>query len=579
MTNALRRAPWLFLLGLTLLVAAMRIEASVRVSVSGVDGEVRDNVLAFIDGDVDLDSELAARFYRDRTRRQIQEALEALGYYQASIALELEPVQGEWALSAEIEPGPRVVVRTLNIRTSGAAAEDEAFERLLERLPLASGQGLDHGDYQSSKRALRNLAIERGYFDYQFSQAELAVDVGGGWADINLELDSGERYTLGEVGFTEVPLRPSFLQRLVPFAPGTPYSVERVASLNQRLLESGYFDDAVVDTRREMTEGQRIPVAADVAMRERNTVSTGLGYSTDEGPRVRLGFTRHYVNDRGHSLSSEVRASAVNQGINARYQIPLRDPLNDNLSVNAGWDNEEVDDQASERYVLGLSRRQEFTSGWIRTQSVRYLDERFSAGEDSGRSALLMPGLSFSRTRSRGGVDPDYGDYQHYSVEGSTRALASDVDVARLRLGNTWLRSIGRSHRFQLRADLGGIATNDFDDVPTSLRFFAGGDQSVRGFSYRSLGPTDGDGEVTGGRYLATGSAEYSYAVRGNWRLALFADAGNAFDNANAIDPEVGTGFGLRWASPVGPLRIDIAWGVSRDDVPVRLHLSVGPPF
>ena len=579
MTNALRRAPWLFLLGLTLLVAAMRIEASVRVSVSGVDGEVRDNVLAFIDGDVDLDSELAARFYRDRTRRQIQEALEALGYYQASIALELEPVQGEWALSAEIEPGPRVVVRTLNIRTTGAAAEDEAFERLLERLPLASGQGLDHGDYQSSKRALRNLAIERGYFDYQFSQAELAVDVGGGWADINLELDSGERYTLGEVGFTEVPLRPSFLQRLVPFAPGTPYSVERVASLNQRLLESGYFDDAVVDTRREMTEGQRIPVAADVAMRERNTVSTGLGYSTDEGPRVRLGFTRHYVNDRGHSLSSEVRASAVNQGINARYQIPLRDPLNDNLSVNAGWDNEEVDDQASERYVLGLSRRQEFTSGWIRTQSVRYLDERFSAGEDSGRSALLMPGLSFSRTRSRGGVDPDYGDYQHYSVEGSTRALASDVDVARLRLGNTWLRSIGRSHRFQLRADLGGIATNDFDDVPTSLRFFAGGDQSVRGFSYRSLGPTDGDGEVTGGRYLATGSAEYSYAVRGNWRLALFADAGNAFDNANAIDPEVGTGFGLRWASPVGPLRIDIAWGVSRDDVPVRLHLSVGPPF
>jgi len=579
LTNALRRTPWLFLLGLTLLVAAMRIEASVRVSVSGVDGEVRDNVLAFIDGDVDLDSELAARFYRDRTRRQIQEALEALGYYQASIALELEPVQGEWALSAEIEPGPRVVVRTLNIRTSGAAAEDEAFERLLERLPLASGQGLDHGDYQSSKRALRNLAIERGYFDYQFSQAELAVDVGGGWADINLELDSGERYTLGEVGFTEVPLRPSFLQRLVPFAPGTPYSVERVASLNQRLLESGYFDDAVVDTRREMTEGQRIPVAADVAMRERNTVSTGLGYSTDEGPRVRLGFTRHYVNDRGHSLSSEVRASAVNQGINARYQIPLRDPLNDNLSVNAGWDNEEVDDQASERYVLGLSRRQEFTSGWIRTQSVRYLDERFSAGEDSGRSALLMPGLSFSRTRSRGGVDPDYGDYQHYSVEGSTRALASDVDVARLRLGNTWLRSIGRSHRFQLRADLGGIATNDFDDVPTSLRFFAGGDQSVRGFSYRSLGPTDGDGEVTGGRYLATGSAEYSYAVRGNWRLALFADAGNAFDNANAIDPEVGTGFGLRWASPVGPLRIDIAWGVSRDDVPVRLHLSVGPPF
>ncbi|WP_222518520.1 autotransporter assembly complex protein TamA [Spiribacter salinus] len=579
MTAASRLTPWLVCLGLALLMASTRTDASVRVSVNGVEGEVRDNVLAFIDADVDLDSELAARFYQDRTRRQVQEALEALGYYQAAIALELEPVQGDWVLSADIEPGPRITVRAVAIRISGDAADDEAFAALRERLPLESGQGLDHGDYQSSKRALRNLAIERGYFDYRFSQAELAIDVDEGWTDVTLELDSGDRYMLGEVGFSSVPLRASFLQRLVPFAPGAPYSAERVAELNRRLLESGYFDDAVVDTRREAAEGERIPVEANVGMRDRNTVSTGLGYSTDEGPRVRLGFTRHYVNNRGHSLTSEVRASPVNQGVNARYRIPLGDPLNDNLSVNAGWDNEEVDDQASERYAFGLSRRQEFTSGWVRTQSVRYLDERFSAGEDSGRSALLMPGLSFSRTRSRGGIDPFRGDYQHYSIEGSARALGSDVDIARLRLGNTWLRSIGRAHRFQLRADLGGIATNDFDDVPTSLRFFAGGDQSVRGFSYRSLGPTDAGGEVTGGRYLATGSAEYSYAVRGNWRLALFADAGNAFDGPDELDPEVGTGFGLRWGSPVGPLRVDIAWGVSRDDIPVRLHLSVGPPF
>jgi len=152
LTAASRLTPWLVCLGLALLMASTRTDASVRVSVNGVEGEVRDNVLAFIDADVDLDSELAARFYQDRTRRQVQEALEALGYYQAAIALELEPVQGDWVLSADIEPGPRITVRAVAIRISGDAADDEAFAALRERLPLESGQGLDHGDYQSDVR-------------------------------------------------------------------------------------------------------------------------------------------------------------------------------------------------------------------------------------------------------------------------------------------------------------------------------------------------------------------------------------------------------------------------------------------
>ncbi len=564
---------------LMLLLISGPVMAEVRVNVTGIEGALRDNVLAFIDERVELDSALAARFYRERVRERVAEALAALGHYQAQFDLRLVPVQGHWVLEIAVTPGPRVVLRNIAVRIEGPGANDGAFARLQTRLPVAAGEGLDHGDYEASKRALRNLARERGYLEHRFVAAELAVNAREGWADVELILDTGPRYAFGAVSFSRAPFRPDFLQRLVPFAPGTPYESDLVADFNRRLLESGYFDDARVITQPDDAADGRIPIRAEVQTRDRNTVSTGVGYSTDEGPRLRLGFTRHYINNRGHRLIAESRLSPQRQALDARYEIPLADPLRDNLSLSTGWENEEVDDNRSERYTISLARRQQFTSGWVRTQSIRWLDERFTAGLDRGRSQLLLPGLSFSRTRSRGGIDPYRGDHQRYSIEGSARDLLSDVDIARLRLGHTWLRSLGEAHRFQLRADLGGIATNDFAATPGSLRFYAGGDQSVRGFAYRSLGPRDASGEVVGGRYLATGSAEYSYRILGHWRLAVFADAGNAFDHADEYDPEVGTGFGVRWRSPVGPLRVDLAWGVSRADNPFRLHLSVGPPF
>lgn len=565
------------LLGVVLL--GDRALGAVELRLSGAEGALAENIRASIDTEVSLESELAGRFYRDRTAEQVEAAAQALGYYELSAAVAIVRKDGDWQLSVDVVPGPRVVIRDVTVRVTGEGADDRELLAIRERLPLRPDRPLNHADYERSKRALSNEALQRGYFDYRFETAELAVNAEAGWADATLVMDSGRRYALGAVSFTPSPFRRSFLERLIPFQPGDPYAAGKVAAFNQRLLESGYFEDAVVETRREAADDGRIPVHADVTTGERNTVTTGLGYSTDEGPRLRLGYERHYVNNRGHRLTSELRLGSARQGVNARYDIPLADPVNDQLSLTTAWQNEDIEDSRSERYSLRLSRRQTFSSGWTRTQSLRWLEERFTAGLDSGRSRLVMPGISFSRTRSRGGVDPDWGDRQRYSLEVATRELLSDVDIARLRLSNSWLRSVGDAHRFQLSAELGGVASNDFNATPTSLRFFAGGDQSVRGFAYRSLGPEDDDGEVIGGRYLTTASAEYSYAVTGQWRLAGFVDAGNAYRDPASIDPEVGTGFGVRWSSPVGPLRLDFAWGVSREDVPFRVHFSIGPPF
>ncbi|WP_159322220.1 autotransporter assembly complex protein TamA [Spiribacter roseus] len=564
---------------LAMMVVSAPGRAAVDLTLTGADGALADNLRAHVDTDVSLESDLAGRFYRDQVRESLRDGAEALGYYEARFDITLTASPEDWRLDVAVTPGPRVRVRNVEVRITGDGADDRVLAALSERLPLRAGEPLNHADYERSKRALINEALQRGYFDYRFTTAELAVNVDGGWAEAILVMDAGARYALGEVTFSPSPFRQRFLSRLVPFEPGTPYTAEAVADLNQRLLDSGYFTDARVETRRDAGPPARIPVQADVVTRERNTVTTGAGYSTDEGPRLQLGYQRHYVNNRGHQLSSQLRVSTVRQSIDARYEIPLADPINDHLTLSTAWENADIEDTRSERYSVRLARRQTFTSGWTRTQSLRWLEERFTVGVDSGRSRLVLPGISFSRTRSRGGLDPDWGDQQRYSLEGASEALLSDVDIARLRLDNTWLRSVGEAHRFKLSAHLGGVATSDFEQTPTSLRFFAGGDQSVRGFAYRSLGPKDDNGDVIGGRYLTTGSAEYSYGLTDDWRLATFVDAGNAYREPSAFDPAVGTGFGVRWTSPVGPLRLDLAWGVSREDLPFRLHFSIGPPF
>lgn len=566
-------------MALALVVASAPARAAVDLMLTGAEGALADNLSAHIDTQVALESDLAGRFYRDQVRESLQHAAEALGYYQAQFDITLEASPEDWQLDVAVTPGPRIRVRRVDVRITGDGADDRVLAALRERLPLRAGEPLNHADYERSKRALANEARQRGYFDDRFSTAELAVNVEAGWAEATLVMDTGERYALGEVTFSASPFRERFLRRLVPFESGSPYTAGAVADFNRRLLDSGYFSDAQVETRRDAGPPGRVPVRAAVTTRERNTVTTGAGYSTDEGPRLQLGYQRHYVNDRGHQLSSQLRLSTVRQSVEARYEIPLADPINDHLTLSTAWENADIEDTSSERYSVRLARRQTFTSGWTRTQSLRWLEERFSVGVERGRSRLILPGISFSRTRSRGGLDPDWGDQQRYSLEVASEPLGSDVDIARLRLDNTWLRSLGKAHRFKLSAHLGGVATSDFEQTPTSLRFFAGGDQSVRGFAWRSLGPEDDNGDVIGGRYLTTGSGEYSYGLSDDWRLATFVDAGNAYRDPSAFDPAVGTGFGVRWSSPVGPLRLDLAWGVSRDDVPFRLHFSIGPPF
>lgn len=556
------------------------VAAVLHLDVDAPEGRARQNVLAYLGEPPEVGSEREARAYARHTVDAVRRALEAVGYYSADIATEVAAADDGWRVTFRIDPGRPVHIRRLDVRVTGEGSDSRLFDEVIANLPLAEGDILDHGAYETAKTRLRNAALLHGYFDGEFGVHRIAVDIQARAAEITLVYDTGPRYELGEVTFKgELPFNDGLLRRLVPFDAGTPYAAERIAALSRNLLDSGYFGDVQVSPERDSAApGGAVPVTVNATAREPNTLGFGAGFSTDEGPRARINWQRHWVNASGHTAGAELRVSAVRQNLSGNYTIPLRDPLDDELQLQAGFQREDIEDTRSSRATLAVRRRQHFDSGWVRVQSLRLLHEDFTQADQDATTTLLMPGLSFSRTRARGGIDPYWGDRQSYSIEVARRGLGSDVSMARALVGMKWLRTYFERHQISVRTDLGAIATSNFERIPSSLRFFAGGDNSVRGYGYNTLAPKDDDGELLGGRYLVTGSIEYGYRFAESWRAAVFTDAGNAFDEPGT-DFKVGSGFGIRWLSPVGPVRLDFAWGVSESDPPFRIHISLGPPL
>ncbi len=356
----------------------------------------------------------------------------------------------------------------------------------------------------------------------------------------------------------------------------------------------------------EVRRTRQVPVTVVLDARYPNAAEAGLGYGTDTGVRVRGQYRRALLNDRGHSVESNVEVSRIRQALEVHYLMPYRHPLDDTLTFVGGYERESrvptVDRQLDvlvQSVNIGAERalRPADGQGWARTWSLRYqldqldignltginpadLPSPFNVGQDIPRQQSLLAGFGVNRVKKSAGVDPLHATRQFYQVQIGSKALLTDVDLAILRAGVRRIYTFGADDRHQLvgRADLATILTSTFDDTPYNLRFFAGGDQSIRGYDYKSLSPLK-NGYQVGGQNLAVGSIEYNRRVRPQLRGAVFVDAGNAFDAKWSAPVKVGVGAGVRWSSPIGPIRLDVAAGVSESSVPIRLHFFIGPPL
>jgi len=293
-------------------------------------------------------------------------------------------------------------------------------------------------------------------------------------------------------------------------------------------------------------------------------------------PRGQLWRTvRKSVNEKGHRIDSHIEVSEIGYDLRANYRVPVLNPRTDQLVYSTSKEKEETDTNDSILTSVSVSLNHN-RAKWREVLTLAYELEDFEVGDDSGDSVLLIPGVSWTRTWGSLFVNVVDGVRLDIGVRGASENFVSDTDFLQMRGGIKFITSIDPHNRFLIRGGFGTTETQDFEQLPSSIRFFAGGTQSVRGYGYEELGPTNDDGDVVGGQHLLTGSIEFEHYFDDSWGAAVFLDAGNAIDDLDD-DLEQGAGFGLRWKSPVGPVRIDLANAISTDDKDWRLHVSIGP--
>ncbi|GLP96467.1 autotransporter assembly complex protein TamA [Paraferrimonas sedimenticola] len=599
MPNRLYFLPLLFALSAHVSAA----EDNLALVIEGADQQLANNLKAHFGSLPQNDDERASFLFS--LEKKSQHAFESLGYYQARILQSVNKDQPVWQLTLTVIPGERVKIRRIDIQILGDGVEDPAFNEYLDQAQLQPDRPLHHGDYETFKSDFQSMGLARGYFDGSFARSDIEVNRDTNVADIHFIYDAGERYTLGEVTFEGTQINLDVLETLIPFEPGTPYNTKDISTLNRNLLETGYFSNIKVIPQVDAAVDKQVPVKVEVFPRPKHGIEVGAGISTDTGPRVRLAWRTPVINRFGHHQETSIEYSERPRFAHV-YTIPLSHALDDQLRLSAELIRNkygliQTQDEAtgefsggkqleSDLYRLRAARQKRWANNWIFSYSLTALREHYVQEGENFAPLFAMPGVSLSQTR-RGdaSLDPKSGYRQSYSADFAEPSLGSEVRLTRLYAGYKFIETFFDKHRFVARADIGANLIND-DDIPLtapSLRFFAGGDNSIRGFNLNELGPrvdnVDELGnptkETIGGRYLLVGSVEYQYYWTQQWRSALFVDSGNAF-NSRQFTPVTSVGAGIHWITPIGPIKLDLGVAVKgvedRKNRPWRLHISIG---
>ncbi|SNY51078.1 autotransporter secretion outer membrane protein TamA [Arsukibacterium tuosuense] len=558
-----------------LFLTSFCLQAQTELRIRGLSGELEQNVNDHIATYDKADISGSLRFQME-LQQDIETALQALGYYHSEIEFTLAETSGKTTLQVDVVAGEPTRIHTADIQLSGDATEDRQFGWLLRRQAPEVGDVLHHGKYESLKSELRSLALRKGYFDAEFSRSTLEVIPELHQANIYLHFDSGNRYKFGEVTFSGQQIRDEWMQSLIPFEPDQPYLASELGEFNQTLANTNWFSSISIEGDTEQIDDYTLPILVKLEPRLRNSVETGIGYSDVVGPRLKVNWLKPWLNDRGHSLHSKFEISEVEQTIESAYRMPLSTAATDYYQLQVGFRNRDTLDTRSKEVNVALERHWLLANEWYRTVSLRYLYEDFIQADQDASSSLIMPGISFSRSRQSQGNMPRSADRLLFGVEFSEPAWASDTQFVRLRGRAGWIGSYQRNHRFVSRLDAGAVVIDDITEIPPSLRFFAGGDNNIRGYGYETIAPVNNDNELIGGRYMVAASLEYQYRVKGNWWVAGFFDYGSAWNDSP--DFKRGVGLGIRWGSPVGPVRLDFGYGLdSGERNAFQIHFALGP--
>ncbi|QFY90769.1 outer membrane protein assembly factor [Magnetovirga frankeli] len=571
--------PGLLLVGL-LAVPGVLVAATPSIQIDGLNATQLQNARAFL-GLSGLKCDTAQwrlQSALDKAPQEITQGLQALGHYRPKISGgQLKREAGCWSVNYRVDPGTPVKLAEVDVQIQGEASDDRRFARLLRDLPLKPGQVLNHGAYEDLKTQLLSLASQRGYFEARFSDHRLLIKPSSGQAWVHLRLQSGSRYRFGQISYQQEGLNEALLRRYEDFEPDEPFSTNKLNRFQQALMASNYFDNVMVKPQQDRAS-KRVNLEVELTGRKQLAYGIGLGFSTDEGPRASFDFEKRYVNKRGHRFRTSGKLSAIGGNLISSYAIPLDDPTQEWLTFSGQFEQEETDSSDRYTFSLGAKMTSDLGNNWLQTLALDLMHEEYEVGSLKDHATPLVPSISWEQTRRKGRNLIREGHQFKLKLAAAPVDFSNGSRFVQAEGSAFWIGTPWENGRILARGQLGATWAEDAERLSVSHRFFAGGDRSIRGYDFESLGPKNPSGEVIGGTYLAVASLEYEHRVLSDWAVAAFVDSGNAYDD-DLNDIYTGVGLGLRWFSPIGPIKLDLAHPLDDPDNDFRVHLSIGPEF
>ncbi|WP_235591510.1 autotransporter assembly complex protein TamA, partial [Pseudoalteromonas sp. H71] len=468
--------------------------------IKGINGDLEKNVALYLK---QLKGEKPTRTLQRYAKKQVQNSIKALGYYSPTIEVEFNKDDSE--LVVKIERGPATRIDTINITLNGEGKNDTQLQTIIKNTNLKQGDVLNHGNYESAYKKIESMLLERGYFDAKWPARKLEVSIKKNSAVVTFVINTGVRYQYGSIEITSDTPAEKYIRSLAPFTQGQPYKSTYIADYNLKLSSTPYFASVRVYADITARKNAQVPIKVEVIPKPANSFEIGGGFSTDLGPRVRFKWSKPWITEDGHYLDTNMNIAEKQQDLSMAYTVPVDDPNDDLWRFSVGYklEDELADDTYSEILTAQLQRQWLTEDKWVRTAFLRRDQETFRLGDDPKESTeMLMPGISYARKNLKGGTTPYWGEQWLISAEFGLDDVLSSTNLLRVQLQHAWLRTYLNKHLVFLKANVGAMLVDDINNVPYSLRFYAGGDQSVRGFAYQSISPENEDGELIGGKYL-----------------------------------------------------------------------------
>ena len=524
-------------------------------------------------------------FLLREAQAEAREALEPFGYYSPEISVDAPRNGGDndhLTVTLTIRLGDPVRVRQSNLKIEGEGNDDQYLQTDLGAFRPQIREVLDHTTYEASRNLITRRLAERGYLDADTTQRLVEVTRAEYAADIFLTWASGIRYNMGPVTFHQEQFVPGLLDKLVSWEQGSYFHQGKLDRLRQSLVALDYFSAIDITPDPERAEGREVPIDVELTLAPRSIYTVGLSYGTDSGAGVRLGLERRYINSRGHKLLFDLNYAETRKTLSTIYRVPAFKWLDGWYTGALQANDEQTDYIDINNAKLILSRSGQINEQWNVVASANALRERWRYGNASTEFLTDYQYATLVYPEVRGeyvGVDdrlfPRRGVSGNLSLRGGVEGAGSDASFGQAHLNARWFLSPTDSSRLLLRGELGHTFTDELVGMPPSLRFFAGGDRSIRGYAWREVGPRILDDYAVGAKNVMTASVEYEHYLNGGpWGAAVFVDTGSAFDSKP--DLHTGIGIGARWRSPVGPVRIDVAHGLNDPDSSFQIYLNIG---